>query len=126
MDKDRLLAVIEWHGRSGAEREAEQRRAKAKEWNQRRRAARSDARKSPRSDDVTLRRLSRLLLKIVEDAVPLIRCRSRSAKIQAAAADVARRMNISEVGSEDSADMECETNTRHQGSRDCASTCRRV
>ena len=57
----RLSAVIGWHGRSGAEHEVEQRRAKVKEWNQRRRAARSDVRQSSRSVDVTLRRLSRLL-----------------------------------------------------------------
>ena len=139
VDKDGLLIVTEWHGRSETEHEAEQRRAKAKKWNQRRRAGLdrrcflrvsltvwSDVRQSSRSDDMTLRRLSRVLLKIVKDVMPLICCRNYRAKIQEATVNVTRRMNIFEEISEDSADMECEMNTRRQRSKDCASACRRV
>ena len=81
VDKDCLLAMIEWHGRSGVEHKAKQRRPKAKKWNQRRRAIQSNAQKLPCSDNMTLKQLSRLLLKIVEDAVPLIYCKSYNAKI---------------------------------------------
>lgn len=66
------------------------------------------------------------LLRIVEDAVPLICCRSCNVKIQATVTDVAQRINISEWSSKDLVDMGCEMNTRHQGWRDCASACRKV
>lgn len=126
MNRDRLWTVIKWHDKSETEHEVEQRHDKIKEWNQKKRIARSNVWQLSCFDYVTLRQLSRLLLKIVKNAIFLIRCRNRNTKIQTTTINVTWQINIFEKDSENSPDIKCETNTRHQKSKNCVNACRKM